>query len=227
MTSSSASRVWHGATAVVAGAGLLAQLVLVVAGASVLVEQEPPGLGERLFHFVSYFTVLSNVLVLATTLPLSRRPDADGPVRRVLRLAAVVGITVTGLVHWFFLRPLLHLAGWSWLTDKTLHVAVPLLAVLGWLLFGPRPRVTLRVVLLGLVYPLGWLAYTLLVGALSGWYPYPFLDVGARGAASVAVASLGVALLVFALSALAWLVDRRARPAPRPAEGPVPVAPPA
>lgn len=215
MTSTSAARLWHGVTAVVAAFGLGAQLVLVVIGASVLVEEDPPGLGARLGHFISYFTVLSNLLVLITTTAAARRPDVDGRLWRVLRLDAVVGITVTGLVHWFFLRPLLHLTGWSYAVDKVLHVVVPLLALAGWLVFGPRPRVTLRVVLLGLVYPVGWLAVTLAVGAATGWYPYPFLDVTARGAAPVAVTSVALALLIFAFSALAWLYDRRRPPAPQ------------
>ncbi len=210
----SAARLWHAGTAAAASLGLVGQLVLVVVGASVLVEQDQPGLAERLLHFVSYFTVLSNLLVLITTTAAARRPDVDGRLWRVLRLDAVVGITVTGLVHWFFLRPLLHLTGWSYATDKVLHVVVPALALLGWLVFGPRPRVTLRVVLLGLIYPVGWLAFTLVIGAATGWYPYPFLDVPVRGPAAVALASVAIALLIFALSALAWLFDRRWRPVP-------------
>ena len=214
MTSSSGARLWHGLTALVAAVGLAVQVVLVVAGTSVLVEEEPPGLAERLLHFVSYFTVLSNLLVLVTSLAAARRPDVDGRLWRVLRLDAVVGIAVTGVVHWFFLRPLLHLTGWSYATDKVLHVVVPVLAVASWLVAGPRPRVDLRVVLLGLIYPFAWLAATLAVGVASGWYPYPFLNVDARGGAAVAVACLGVALLIVAGSVLVWLVDRRLRPAP-------------
>ena len=83
--------------------------------------------------------------------------------------------------------------------DKLLHVVVPLLAVIGWLFFGPRPRVTIRVILLGLVWPARWLAYTLVRG-VTGWYPYPFLDVDAQGGARVAVASLAVTGLIGALS---------------------------
>ncbi len=208
------ARSWHGVTALAAAVGLVAQLVLVVAGESVLVEGERPGLAERLAHFIGYFTVLSNLLVLLTSLAAARRPDVDGRLWRVLRLDAVVGITVTGLVHWFFLRPLLQLTGWSYATDKVLHVVVPVLTVIGWLLVGPRPRITLRVVLLGLIYPIGWLVVTLVVGATTGWYPYPFLDVDVRGGAAVAVVCVALALLIFAFSALAWLFDRRARPVP-------------
>ena len=38
------------------------------------------------------------------------------------------------------------LSEWSYLCDKLLRVVVPLLAVTGWLIFGPRPRVAARAV---------------------------------------------------------------------------------
>ena len=62
---------------------------------------------------------------------LARDPAYDGPRWRVLRTAAVTGITVTGLVHWFLLRPLLHLHGADLVADKLLHLVVPILAVVG------------------------------------------------------------------------------------------------
>lgn len=220
MTTWRAARIWHGGTALAAAVALALQLVLVVLGVPAPTAGDPaPGLGERLFHFVSYFTVLSNLLVLLTTARAARNPTNDSALWRVLRLNAVVAITVTGLVHFFLLRPLGHLSGWPYLADKLLHMVVPGLALLGWLLFGPRPRVSLRVVLLGLVYPVAWLAYTLVVGAISGWYPYPFLDVGERGGGAVALAAVALAALVFGFSLLMWLGDRRLRPAPAPAPG--------
>ena len=208
-------RGFHGLTAVVAASALVAQVVLTVTGSGTLVEVDPPGLAERLFHLVSYFTILSNLLVLVTTLAAARDPHVDGPVWRVLRLDGVVAITITGVVHWFLLRPLSDLAGWSYAVDKLLHVVVPLLTVVGWVAFGPRRRVTGRVVLLALIYPFGWLFYTLVVGAVSGWYPYPFLDVGESGPAAVTVAALGITLFLFVLSALVWWLNRVLGPAPR------------
>jgi uncharacterized membrane protein len=196
-------------TFVVALFALVAQLVLAIQGASVLVDVDPPSLTERMIRLVGYFTIQANVLVAVTAFTLLRRPDRDGAGWRVLRVAAVVGITITGIVHWFFLRPLLDLAGWSYLCDKLLHVVVPLLAVVGWLLFGPRPRVRLRDWLLALVWPVAWLAYTLVRGAVTGFYPYPFLNVGELGAASVVVTSLGITLLFVVVSSLLWLADRR------------------
>ncbi len=204
-----ASRIWHGVTAVVAAFGLVVQLLLVVRGDSVLVAESPPGLAERLLRFVSYFTIQANTLVLLATLGLARNPQRDGQLWRVLRFDAVLGIAVTGIVHWFFLRPLLNLTGWSYAVDKLLHVVVPLLGVVGWLIFGPRPRVTRRVILLALIWPFAWLVVTLIMGGLRGWYPYPFLDIDQVGGGTVAIASLGIAALIFAGSALLWLGDRK------------------
>lgn len=209
MGSKLSARWWHAATAVAAAFALLAQLVLVLAGAAVLVEDRPPPLGTQLVRLASYFTIQSNVVVLVAAASLARRPDRDGGFWRVVRLAGLTGITVTGLVHWVLLRPLLHLTGWSYAVDKLLHVVVPLLAVVGWLLFGPRPRVTLRVAALSLVWPLVWLAYTLVMGAVVGWYPYPFLDVREQGAAAVAAAGLGITVVFVAVSAVFGLGDRR------------------
>jgi hypothetical protein len=203
------ARAWHVVTAVVAAFALVAQLALVISGASVLVEDEPPALAVRLVRFVSYFTVQANTLVLLVAVGLVRRPDHDGAAWRVLRLAALTGITVTGIVHWFLLRPLLHLTGWSYAADRLLHLAVPLLAVVGWLLFGPRPRVDTRVIGLNLIWPLAWLAATMITGAAVAWYPYPFLDVGTVGVGAVAAAAFGVTALFLVLSGLYRLGDRR------------------
>jgi uncharacterized membrane protein SirB2 len=203
------ARWWHAVTALVAMAALVLQLWLIVTGAAVLAEDDPPGLALRLGRFVSYFTVQSNLLVAVAAVQLWRRPDRDGRWFRVLRLAGAIGITVTGLVHFVLLRPLLDLAGASWMADRMLHVAVPLLAVVGWVAFGPRPRVDRATVAVAFAWPLAWLAWTLVVGASTGWFPYPFLDFDEKGWASVSVACAGVTALFLALVVGAGALDRR------------------
>ncbi len=199
----------HIITAAFAIGALLLQTGLVINGAAVLDETNPPGLATRLGRLVSYFTIQSNLLIAITATTLARDPDREGRAWRAARLAAIVGITVTGLVHFFLLRPLLDLEGWNWVADKALHMVVPLLALAAWLLAGPRPRVDRHAMAWALAWPLAWLTWTLVVGGISGWYPYPFLDVEAEGAASVAVVSLGITVLFVAFIAAAYAVDRR------------------
>ena len=94
-------------------------------GGRVLDEVDPPGLAARIYRYFAYFTIQSNILVAATSTMLARDPARDGPGFRVARLAALVGITVTGLVHFVLLRPLLDLQGADWICDKLLHMVVP------------------------------------------------------------------------------------------------------
>jgi hypothetical protein len=213
--SAARARPVHLGVAVVAWSALVLQLVLVVTGAAILVEDDPPGLAARTYRFFAYFTIQSNLLVALTSTVLARDPREDRPGWRAARLAGLVGITVTGLVHFLLLRPLLDLEGASWLADKLLHVAVPVLALAAWAWVGPRPRVGLRETAYALAWPVAWLAWTLAVGQLDGWVPYPFLDPAEDGWAAVAVACTAITALFVVLAALVHWLDRRLPPAPR------------
>jgi len=203
------ARTWHAVTAVVAIAALVLQLVLVLQGGRVLDEVDPPGTGMRLYRLLAYFTIESNLLVAIAAVTLARDPARDGPTWRVLRLAGLVAITVTAVVHFFLLRPLLDLDGLDWLSDKMLHMVVPALAIVGWLLFGPRPRITLRSVALALLFPLLWTAWTMVFGAVDGWYPYPFLDPDEEGWGAVVVAIAGITAFFLVLFGAYAYADRR------------------
>ena len=202
------ARAWHLLTFLVTAVAVVLQLVLVIQGADhIPSETEPevavlgrPDLDTRLIRFVSYFTILSNLLVAVTTLTLAAGADRDTRVWRVLRLNAVVCITVTGIVHWFFLRPLLDLEGADYVADKLLHIVVPVMALVGWLVFGPRGRVTAGDLAPSAIFPGLYMVYTLIRGEISEWYPYPFTDVNEHGYLVVLINALGVIALLVALS---------------------------
>jgi uncharacterized membrane protein len=214
------ARGWHGLTAVLVLAGLVVQCVI-----AIRVAGSPPAhavgtlagaaLPVRLLRVFSFFTIQSNVLVGLTTAQLALRPDRDGRVWRVLRLDGLVGIAVTGIVYSTVLARIHEPKGWEQVsTNFVFHYAVPALAVLGWLLFGPRPRIDARVVAWSLVWPLAWFAYTLVHGRVSKWYPYPFVDVATHGYARVVVNALLVTVVLAAVSAVYAFGDRRLRREP-------------
>lgn len=205
----SRARNFHLVTFLVAAFAVGLQLVLVIQGHRVLDEHNRPDLGTRLVRFCSYLTIWFNVLVAWSTATLALGRDRDTRVWRALRLDAVVLATVGGLVHFFFLRPLLDLTGWDLVADRLLHIAVPLLALVGWLAFGPRGRATTSDLVPFLVLPVGWLLYTLVRGEVVGWYPYPFIDVEEHGYAVVAVNALAVAAAMVLAAWGATVLERR------------------
>lgn len=200
------ARAWHLLTGVVAFFAVVFQLVLIWQGHAVLDDVNPPDLDTRLVRFVSYFTILSNILVAVTSLFLAAAADRNSRLWNVLRLDALIGITVTGIVHFFFLRPLLDLHGDDYVADKLLHVVVPLLAVAGWLLFGPRGRASRADLAPAAIFPAAYIAYTLVRGEFAEWYPYPFTDVNEHGYGVVLLNGAGVVLLFVGLGLGAvWL----------------------
>ena len=101
-------------------------------------------------------------------------------------------ITITGLVYAIVLAPDANPVGLGVYTNIGYHYISPWATVLGFLLFGPRPRFRVKTVFAMLAIPVVWLTYTLLRGLLlvtphrrlrpqlgepQNWYPYPFIDV--------------------------------------------------
>lgn len=204
-------RAWHLVTFLVIAASLVIQLVLVIQGTDVLVPEnrEPFGTGGRVVNFFSYFTVQANIVLAIGAATLIANPDRDGAGWRVLRFSGLLGIAVTGVVFVTVLRPLVEVEGLAAWTNAGFHYVSPLLGVLGWLLFGPRPRVDTRTLLWSLAWPIAWLVYTLIRGEIVEWYPYPFIDVNEHGYGTVLLNSLVVTVLFLALAFGAKALDPR------------------
>ena len=178
-------------------------------------------LGTRLVRLFSYFTIQSNVLAAIAAGMLLWRPDRRGRVFAVVRLDALLCIAVTGIVYHAVLAGLQELTPSGALANLMLHTVVPVGTVVAWLVVGPRPRLSPAVVGWSLVYPLGWIAYTFLRGAVVDWYPYPFLDVSEIGLQSALVRT-GVVAVIFLVLAFAVLgLEKILPPAPRPVSEPV------
>lgn len=206
------ARGWYALTFVVATGAVVLQLILVIQGERPLAGDEAaamPGLATRLVRFCSYLTIWTNVLGVVTAGALALDPFRDGRIWRVVRMNAVVLMTVVAVVHWFLLRPILDLHGANWLADKLLHIVVPLLVVTGWLMCGPRNRFQWHDLVGFLIIPVAWLVYTLVRGAVTGWYPYPFIDVELHGYLRVGLACLAISALTLLLAALSVWLDSR------------------
>lgn len=194
------TRIWHGALAVFALVALGGQTALAISG------------DRSLVNLFSYFTIQSNTLILIAATAIALRPEREGTGWAILRLAGLVGITVTGIVYATVLAGSAEFVGTAWWYDKILHYVVPIGAMLGFFLFRPRTRFA-KSDLVFIAWPIAWLAYTLIRGEAShprfqiekGKFsdvPYGFLDADLHGVGVVAASALVVTLLLLGVAGL-------------------------
>ena len=162
-------------------------------------------------NFFSYFTIITNLLVAfsLSTAQLNPRSRLGAFFSRSSVQTAIAGnILVVALIYNIVLAKLSNLQGSAWLVDFLLHTAIPALYMVYWLLFVPKGMVSLWAPLAWLLYPLLYLLYSLVRGALVGWYPYPFVDVGDLGYAMVVFNSLKIMAAFLVIFYGLTLVDR-------------------
>jgi hypothetical protein len=199
------ARLWFAATTLIV-LGALALQIAVSASASGGGLASP---GARVANLFAYFTIQSNLIVALASCIRAIEPRRTSFPLQALWVAALLGIGITAIVFHIALRGLQALSPAGQLADSTFHIAVPILFLLGWLLFGPRGIFRLRTALAALLFPFAWLAFTMARGALTGFYPYPFLDANQLSALAILRNCGAIAALFAALAALFGWIDAR------------------
>jgi len=192
-------RAWRLLAAAVVWFGVVLQYVLMVAG------EDAARAAVSTVRFFSYFTILSNIavgLVLAAPALAPGSRLALWARRAGTRVAAGVYIAVTGAIYHWLLAGLWDPKGWQLVADTLLHTAAPLLYLADLLAFPPREAARWSQAWKALAFPAAFGAWTLLHGAISGFYPYPFLDVAKRGYPAVLVTMVAMSAGFYALTLL-------------------------
>jgi uncharacterized membrane protein YidH (DUF202 family) len=174
----------------------------------------------RPLRFFAFFTILSNLFGAVVWLSLAarwRRPRTRTD--DLLRGAATLYLVVTFVVVVLLLQGA-ELSLSNRIVDFVVHKMFPLLVVIDWIVDPPETDLRMRDVAIWLIFPLIWLALTLIRGAVDTWYPYPFLDPDNGGYRSVAyhviVILAGVLVIAGGVVALGDVGrDRRLRSARR------------
>jgi hypothetical protein len=152
-------------------------------------------------RFFAFFTIQSNLIgVVAFAWLLATGGGPRSPTLDRLRGAATLYLTITFFIVILLLSGVDVQLDMVWV-DVVLHKVFPIVIVLDWVLDPPRIRITIRDVLVWLVYPIGWAVLTVIRGALDGWYPYPFLDPanGGYGQVTIVIAAITLAFVVVGL----------------------------
>jgi hypothetical protein len=169
-------------------------------------------------NFLSFFTILSNALsaiVLLIGAWFSFRSPRDPEWYNLTRVSVVTYMATTFVVYNLLLRDIsLDQATTLPWSNEILHVWAPLYVVLDWVLAPGRLPIAWKRIWVIAVFPIMWVVYTMIRGAVVGWYPYPFLNpdiapgVGYGGVAVYVIAIAAFILLVGAgiigISRAAW-----------------------
>jgi hypothetical protein len=174
---------------------------------------------DRLFflvNFFSYFTILSNALsaiVLFVGAWYAFTRTVDPAWFTLVRACAATYMATTFVVYNLLLRGIsldqATTVPWS---NEILHVWAPLCIVADWVLAPGRRRISWQRLWSIAVFPIVWVVYSMIRGAITGWYPYPFLnpaqDAGYGGVVVYVIAIAAFILLVgagiIALSRTRW-----------------------
>lgn len=160
---------------------------------------------ETIIRFFSFFTILSNIIVATCfTVQLISPSIYAGSFWSSVKTqtAIAVYILVVGLVYNAVLRFLWAPIGLQKLVDELLHTIIPSLFLLYWILFAPKQGMQWRYILSWLLFPFIYLVYTFARGALTNYYPYPFLDAYNNGYLKVFISSAVILTLFLLLSLL-------------------------
>ncbi len=176
-----------------------------------------------------FFTALSNLAVLVwavlSVVVTARDGLRDGwrggssPSPRVAGYP-LMSIIVTMLIYLVVLTPTVPADELFTLEDTLVHVVVPVLMILDWLLFTPKGHQRWYDPLLWALPPYAYLAWAFLHHALGGDfsgrpYPYPFMNVDRIGWDGfflyVVVLTLGLEIVAYLIHAVDRLLGRRAR----------------
>ena len=157
-----------------------------------------------LVNFFSYFTTLSNLFAsavfIADTIRILRGAP-DSARWEAVRGASVVYMAFVGIVFNTLLSDA-DLGGLLPWVNVVHHLLMPLVVVIDWMLLPPRVRISLRTALLWVVVPVVYTAYSVIRGALVGFYCYPFFNPAAVGGYGGVALYCVVLLAVFVVLAL-------------------------
>jgi hypothetical protein len=161
------------------------------------------------FDYFGYFTnqtslFLGALFVVTGALTIARRTPLAW--LSLLRGLATTYLIVVAVIYNVLVPGTGSAPPW---VSAVLHVVVPVLAVVDWLIVGDRGPLPWRRLWVVLAYPVIWLGVVLARGATDGWVPYGFL-LPENGVGSLVLHIAALLCAVIIAGVLVWWGSRLA-----------------
>lgn len=174
-------------------------------------EQSGLTVGGTLARYFGYFTILTNLLAalnLTIILAFPVSALAQSLSRPSVQAAITVYLVFVALGYNLLLRSLWEPTGLQRLADELLHVIIPILFLIYWLISVLKGKLKFLHLIPWLAYPLLYLILALMRGTVDQFYPYPFLDVNKLGYTEVLWNSGMLALCILAIGFIIIIIDK-------------------
>ncbi len=171
-------------------------------------------IGHGVWMYFAFFSVITNLLVaLALTLQTIRPQSAPGRFfgRAHVLTTVAASIALVCIAYNVLLRQLWNPHGAQLVAELIMHDVVPVLFLIYWWLRVPCGSVCWSDLAPMAVYPVAYFGYAMLRGAVSGFYPYPFINVAQLGYERVCANA--VAILIGYLIFSTILIALKRKPA--------------
>lgn len=166
-------------------------------------------LGGALWFYFTFFTILTNLMLVLIYLSELDQTRWLGWWRSPATRAMMAGImVVVSVFYHVMLADLWQPTGLQLLADIVLHYVAPWFFVVWWLLFQPHGQLAWRNLWAMTSFPLVYLAWAMLRGAIVDEYPYPILEANTRGYGAVAINCIAMLAAFLASYVVAIGVDR-------------------
>ncbi|WP_297522457.1 Pr6Pr family membrane protein [uncultured Clostridium sp.] len=158
--------------------GLIILAALLIALYDQLTATLIPTVGGRVLGYVSYFTELSNILVMLWYLNKAffkkkiKFLDKDS-----VRGAITLYIWVAGLVFFLVLNEAWHAHGIVKFEEYILHGFSPIAFLVDYFVFERKGIYKFKQILMWIIFPIIYLFYAIGIGHIIHVYPYPFLNM--------------------------------------------------
>jgi hypothetical protein len=164
-----------------------------------------------IIQIISYFTVLTNILVASAFSCILLNPNSK-PGNFFLRTstltAIAVYITIVGCIYNLILSNQWNPQGLFKLADTLLHTISPILFIIFWLVFVSKEKLRWILAIKWLWFPFCYLVYSIIRGQVLGVYPYFFMDIGVLGYKQTIINCLFVLLAFVSFSGLFLFISR-------------------
>lgn len=161
----------------------------------------------RPWEYFSFLTIQASLLAVVTLMVagwFAWTGRSETRVLNIVRLSVLTFAVVIALVYNLLLRGMADDpadGGYVWpvLPNEILHVWAAIFMLVDWILSSRRINLRIRTIFWVLLFPLVWLAYSIVRGLIVDWWPYWFINPNEPGGV-IGMLTYIIVIMLFALT---------------------------